>query len=129
MCVFCCCSCQVMGSKGYIEIAAPWQASDELTLHIKDEAPQTFKQPIVENKDDYWYPHCSLFQHEAKHVAELLRSGRIESPIMGWKESVTVMGILDKVRGLVGVHLENDAKNASGAASASSAKAVEPLTK
>lgn len=102
-----CDNAMVMGDKGYIEIGAPWQASDKLKLCLKDKPVETFDFPIQELPRSS-YPHNQLFQYEAKHVHEMLRAGKVESDVMTWKESCTIMRVLDQARGLVGVKLEND---------------------
>jgi hypothetical protein len=43
----------IMGSKGYIELAEPWQASDKLTVHIK-ETGKTVRHTQQRDHGEMW---------------------------------------------------------------------------
>ncbi len=78
----------ILGEKGRILIHAPWWFSDTITLIRAGHPDQAYHLPYKGNG----YPH------EAEAVAESIRAGRTESPIMPLDESLAIMQTMDEIR-------------------------------
>lgn len=85
----------ILGTDGKIEVRAPWWCPKHvvLTRYGAGQIPEPFE-----------FPHEGRgFQFEAMHVAECLRAGKTESPILSLDDSLTVMKSLDALREKLGV--------------------------
>ncbi|MCL2059339.1 MAG: Gfo/Idh/MocA family oxidoreductase [Oscillospiraceae bacterium] len=76
----------IYGEDGYIKLPAYWHG-DTILLNNKDGA-QEIKAPFVPTG----------FQYEATEVMSCLDKGLLESPTIPLDETLTIMGLLDKIR-------------------------------
>ena len=83
-------SARITGTAGSIVVHAPFWYPSSFTVTASGESE------VVE------VPNRGL-AHEAEHVIECLRTGRIESPIQTWSATMSNMRLLDKIRGQIGV--------------------------
>lgn len=74
------------GEKGYVEIPSYWK-SREATIHYKDGRTETLS-----------YPCDHELVYEIDHVAECIRGGVMESPIMTEEMTVSAIRILNQVK-------------------------------
>ena len=81
----------IFGSKGNVKIPRFWQG-EQATL-IVDDKEETITAAHRING----------YEGEIEEVHRCLKAGLIESPIMSWYESLTVMGIMDEVRAQIGL--------------------------
>ncbi len=67
---------------------------------------------ITENKDpiiisvDY---QGNGYGYKLAHVRDCIREGKAESPLVSHTDSLNLIGLLDKVRALIGVKFKQDA--------------------
>jgi predicted dehydrogenase len=88
----------IAGTKGYIKVHEVFLLADRLTLHINGEEPQEMSFPFRSNG----------MIHEAEHVHECLRTGKLESSIMPLDESLQLMQLMDSLRCEWGVEYAAD---------------------
>ena len=77
----------VVGTKGRIELAAPFYRPESLTLTRTGEEPETFTADLP----------GSGYTFQAEEVARCLRAGLTESPLLPLDESVAVLGVIDRI--------------------------------
>jgi len=82
----------IYGSDGWIEVPHMFWNSTKAVLHRGDEAT-VFEEPHA----------CNGYEFEAREVAECVRAGRTESPIMTLDETVRIMRTLDTIRDQAGL--------------------------
>lgn len=85
-------SASIAGTEGRIDIAGMFYAPTSFTLTRLDGTVLTFDKPQA---------HGLHFQ--AVEVARRIGAGELESPLMPLDETVAIMGVLDEIRGHVGV--------------------------
>jgi len=83
----------ILGTQGRIEIHAPWWCPKVLTVYRNGQEPETITEPF----------QGGGFQFEAAHVAECLRAGKTESPLITLDETLSVMKTLDAIRAEIGL--------------------------
>ena len=83
----------LLGSNGKIEFAPNWWTAKTLTVHRNGQGVETVSEPF----------EGGGFQFEAMHVAECLRAGRTESPLITLDETLSIMRTLDAVRAQIGL--------------------------
>jgi len=83
----------LLGTKGRIEIHAPWWCPKVMTVYRNGQEPETINEPF----------EGGGFQFEAAHVAECLRAGKTESPLITLDETLSVMKTLDTIRAEIGL--------------------------
>ena len=91
----------VSGSRGRIELHAPFFMSQALTVTGNDGTSRTVNLPFLGNG----------YTHEAVEVSRCLRSGATESPLITLDESLDLMGWLDRMRAQCGVRYPYDDEN------------------
>ena len=91
----------VSGSKGRIELHAPFFMSQALTIVSNEGETRTVNLPFLGNG----------YTHEAIEVGRCLRSDATESPLMTLDESLDLMGWLDHIRAQCGVRYPYDDEN------------------
>jgi predicted dehydrogenase len=77
----------VTGTKGRIEVAAPFFRPDTMTVHRKDAEPEVFTAEVPGNG----------YTYQAEEVARRLRAGELESPGMPLDETLAIHGNLDTI--------------------------------
>ncbi|MDI1477239.1 Gfo/Idh/MocA family oxidoreductase [Polyangium sp. y55x31] len=82
------CEAKILGTRGQIEIAAPFWYPHLMTLRVGDGPPERIESPFVGNG----------YNHMAAEVGRCLRSGKLESDTMPLAESVAIMETLDAIR-------------------------------
>jgi predicted dehydrogenase len=88
----------ILGTKGRIRILFPWWAGTRIGVRVGDGDEQVIDLPA--RGDGY--------THEAEAFMDLIRAGRIESPVMPWHESLAIMRTMDAVRAQCGVRYPAD---------------------
>ena len=83
----------ILGTDGRIEIHAPWWTARSLTIHRVGKDAETISEPFTGGG----------FQFEAMHVAECLRAGKKESPLITLDETLAIMRTLDAARREIGL--------------------------
>ncbi|WP_019634648.1 Gfo/Idh/MocA family protein [Actinomadura atramentaria] len=78
----------VVGTRGRIEVAAPFYRPTELTLVRRGAEPETFTAPLTGHG----------YTHQAEEVARRLRAGETESPLMPLDESVAILRVIEQIR-------------------------------
>ncbi|MEP6754210.1 MAG: gfo/Idh/MocA family oxidoreductase, partial [Chthonomonadales bacterium] len=78
----------IMGTEGMITIPAPFWKPQGLIIQRAGKPEERIDLPT----------DSTGFQFEAAHVAECLREGRIESPVIPLSESLSIMRTLDTLR-------------------------------
>ncbi len=90
----------VVGTKGYIRMSNRFHNPAGTMEIVKDKFTRI---PVeVDREDGFGY------QFEARHVAECLRSGMIESPAMSHADSILLMDTLDRIREKCGIRYAVD---------------------
>ncbi|WP_418275026.1 Gfo/Idh/MocA family protein [Isoptericola jiangsuensis] len=85
-------SARIIGTRGRIEVPEFFFGPTGFEVLHDDGTSWTFTSPQGEGK-----------AYEAAEVARCLAAGRTQSPRMPWSSTLEVMGILDEVRGQLGV--------------------------
>jgi predicted dehydrogenase len=81
------------GTLGNVAIPAKWWNPSSATVRYLDGRVVELEEPIV----------SSGFNYETEHFCELLREGRLESPVMTHDMSRQMMRILDRARASIGL--------------------------
>ena len=82
----------LLGTEGRLEIPSPWWKPQLLLLH-KGGKTERLEFPV----------DGEGFHYEAAHVAECLRAGKTESPIVPHADTLAVMQALDDIRAQLGI--------------------------
>lgn len=85
----------ISGSEARIELDGPFYTPRVVRLVTRDGEVHESAPPVIEG-------HLGLC-HEAAHVAQLVADGASESPLLPWRETISVMETLDELRAQVGV--------------------------
>jgi predicted dehydrogenase len=83
----------IVGTEGAIKVHDIFFKPNQLTLHLKDQAPVTSQHPFRSNG----------LIHEVEAVHAALRAGKTESPLMTWADSLMHMRLMDTLRAKWGV--------------------------
>ena len=79
----------IIGTKGKIEIHAPWYKPEEMTLYREGHEPELIRIPL----DGF-----IGYEFEAMAAMESIQNGKIECETMPLNESLEIMKIMDKLR-------------------------------
>ena len=85
----------ISGSEARIELDGPFYTPRVVRLVTRDGEVHESAPSVIEG-------HLGLC-HEAAHVAQLVADGASESPLLPWRETISVMETLDELRAQVGV--------------------------
>lgn len=88
----------LMGTAGWIRLSSPWWVGKELVLERPGRDPERVVRPYLGNG----------YGHEAIAVAESVRAGKTEHPVMPWAESLAILRTMDRVRDQIGVRYPNE---------------------
>ena len=88
----------ISGAKGYIKIEDRFLSTDCLILHLDGKEPQQLQIPF----------RGDGMIHEAEHVQECIRAGKLESEIMSLDETLELMKLMDGLRKHWGVEYAAD---------------------
>lgn len=88
----------VMGTKGWAEVMPRFHHPIEIAIHSEGEVPRTVRRE----------PTGSGYSHEIEAVAEYLRQGLTESPLMPLDDTLAVQRQLSSVLDQLGIHLTDD---------------------
>jgi len=83
----------LLGANGKIEFASAWWKPQTVTVHRSGQDAETITEPF----------DGGGFQFEAMHVAECLRGGLTESPLITLDETLSIMRTLDTIRAEIGL--------------------------
>jgi predicted dehydrogenase len=84
---------EITGSAGRIDLPGPFFRPGSATLHRDGAEPETIPAELVGNG----------YQYEAAEVQRCLAEGLLESPLVPHAATLEVMGLLDDIRGRIGV--------------------------
>jgi dihydrodiol dehydrogenase / D-xylose 1-dehydrogenase (NADP) len=79
----------IYGSKGKIDLHAPWYKPTAMTVHIQGKDPEYFEMPL----NGY-----AGYEYEAMAVMDAIRVGKIECEIMPLDETLAIMRTIDSMR-------------------------------
>jgi predicted dehydrogenase len=82
------CTARISGSRGHIELDAPFFRPARLTLTREDADPEVIAKPFGGHG----------YTHQAAEVAACLRAGLAESPTLPLSATIEVMQLLDLIR-------------------------------
>ena len=85
----------VVGTEGWIDIAATWYRATTFTVYDSDGVE------IERYADEF--PGGKGMQFEAAEIERLIESGQLESSVLPLSESVAIMEVLDEVRKQIGL--------------------------
>jgi predicted dehydrogenase len=88
----------VCGDKGFLRLHGRFHHTERFTIGLNDGSEREFHFPRIGNG----------YAHEALEVGRCLRQGLLESPAMPLDETVALMGVLDELRGQIGVRYSVD---------------------
>jgi predicted dehydrogenase len=93
---------EIGGTEGLIQLPGPWYKNDKLLLRAgadqKESIPETFQlEPMVNG-----------FEYQIREVMRCLDAGLIESPSMSHAFSLMMSGVMDAIRGQIGVKYEGE---------------------
>ena len=77
----------ICGTKGRIEIPE-FKNPQRATLFVDGEAPLTVERPFEVNG----------YEYEIREAERCVREGKLQSELMTWEQTVSVMRIMDEVR-------------------------------
>jgi predicted dehydrogenase len=92
-------SMRIAGTKGYIEIKDFWMGRSAM-LFEKDPDGFFRSRPTEVFEPEY---HSTGYQYEAAEVAECVRAGKKESPVMPLSETHAIMALMDRLRSSWGI--------------------------
>jgi predicted dehydrogenase len=92
-------SMKVIGSEGYIEIKDFWMGKSAM-LYQKDPDGFFGSRPTEVYEPEY---RSTGYQYEAAEVAECVRAGKKESPVMPLSETRSIMALMDRLRSSWGI--------------------------
>ena len=78
----------IVGTKGTIKIHSPFWCATTAAISIKEKKDETVEMPHKGNG----------FEYQIEEVMQCLRTGRLESDIMGLEESLEIAGTMDEIR-------------------------------
>lgn len=87
----------VSGTRGHLRLDAPFHRPPTLTL-TNDEGTRVIDTPYLGNG----------YVHEAIEAQRCWRAGLVESPEMTHEQTLQLMGVLDTIRGQIGVRYPGD---------------------
>lgn len=93
----------VIGSKGKIEIGAPFWAPTKMTVCGEEK-----EFPLPQGDGEYVYINSSGLHYEAAEVRRCLKQGLLESPKVSHADSLCIAALEDAVRKELGVHFPQD---------------------
>ncbi len=88
----------ICGDAGYIRLHSRFHQASRLTIQPAGGESRTIDLPVIGNG----------YTHQVIEVTRCLRAGLTESPVMPIDESVELMGILDTMRGQIGLAYHAD---------------------
>lgn len=83
----------VNGTEGRIIVHTAWWKPESMTLLRDGKEPEEIRYPL----------EGSGFNYEAAEVQRCLRAGLLESPVMTWEETLSILGTMDTLRRQWGV--------------------------
>ena len=92
----------ICGTEGRIRLTSRFYETSSTVEYYKDRVDSKEIIPVHKEKG-------FGYQYEARHVNDCLRKGLIESPIMGFSDTLLLMETLDKIRRIAGIHYPSDA--------------------
>jgi dihydrodiol dehydrogenase / D-xylose 1-dehydrogenase (NADP) len=83
----------IYGTRGSIKLHAQWHRALTLTLYRNE------NRKVIPAKTITFPEESQGLNNQVDHVIDCLKEGMEESPIMSWKDTLTVMEIMDEIRG------------------------------
>jgi len=78
----------IIGTQGYIRIHSPWWCGTTFTLSVQGKSDDVFQYPLEGNGYNY----------QAAEVMRCLREGKLESDVMPWDETHSIVATMDTIR-------------------------------
>lgn len=89
----------VSGTGGSIRMHRMFHLADRITVDLQDGSSRTIPTPYLGNG----------YTHEAIEAGRCLRAGLIEHPLMTHEDTLSIMELLDRIRGQIGLRYPSDA--------------------
>jgi len=95
----------ILGTSGSLRVETPFWCPDKITHTKTDGSTQVFDFPLPKPKPEHTWNFCNSIglQFQANYVHHQLKSGKLESEILGLNETLTIMSTLDEIRKQLGV--------------------------
>jgi Predicted dehydrogenases and related proteins len=84
---------EIHGTTGKIRLEHKWYEPGKVFLNRYNETEQVFDFPVK----------CNGYEYEAIEAAECVLSGKVQSDLWSWKNSLDLVSLMDKVRKQCGV--------------------------
>ena len=88
----------VSGTSGSIRMHRMFHLAECITIDLQDGSSRTIPTPYLGNG----------YTHEAIEAGRCLREGRIEHPLMTHEDTLSLMALLDEIRGQIGLRYRSD---------------------
>jgi predicted dehydrogenase len=88
----------VSGTGGSIRMHRMFHLAERITVDLQDGSSRTIPTPWLGNG----------YTHEAIEAGRCLREGLIEHPLMTHEDTLSIMGLLDQIRGQIGLRYPAD---------------------
>ena len=92
------CELLVSGTGGSIRMHRMFHLADRITVDLQDGSSRTVPTPYLGNG----------YTHEAIEAGRCLREGLIEHPLMTHEDTLSLMALLDRIRGQIGLRYPTD---------------------
>lgn len=88
----------VSGTGGSIRMHRMFHLAERITVELQDGSSRTIPTPWLGNG----------YTHEAIEAGRCLREGLIEHPLMTHEDTLSIMSLLDRIRGQIGLRYSSD---------------------
>ncbi len=88
----------VSGTRGSVRMHRMFHMAERVTVALQDGSTRTLETPWLGNG----------YTHEAIEAGRCLREGLLEHPAMTHDDTLAIMGLLDAIRGQIGLRYPSD---------------------
>jgi len=88
----------ICGDKGFIRLGGRFHSTEDITVDLRNGVRRHLHIPR----------NGAGYNYEVMEVNRCLNEGLLESPVMPWGETVTLMGVMDEIRKQIGVVYKAD---------------------
>lgn len=91
----------ISGDKGFVRLHDRFHSTEKISVTLVDGAARSERTLTIPRSGNG-------YTHEAQEVVRCMRAGLIESPVMPHEETLAIMGVLDTIRGQIGLRYGAD---------------------
>lgn len=91
----------ISGDKGFVRLHDRFHNTEKISVTLVDGAARSERTLTIPRSGNG-------YTHEAQEVVRCMRAGLIESPVMPHEETLAIMGVLDTIRGQIGLRYGAD---------------------